>query len=417
MTLVIETGQLIDGRGGSPLQDAIVVVGERTITYAGPKEGTEIPHDSVRIHAETLMPGMIDAHVHLGGSGAANMELERLKESIGLSAYRSYANAKRSLEAGFTSLRDMGGRQWVDVALRDAIDQGWLDGPRLKVCGQNIATTGSHGDTYIAPDIAAVDGTSFYGLVIADSPAEVQAAARLQVKNGVDVIKIIASGGVLSDGDDLFAPQMTLEEMEAAFRVARWAGKRTAAHAHGGEGLRTAVIAGVDSIEHGTYLTNETADLMAERGVYYVPTLTALYRILQHGIEAGIPQYAVEKAMEAQEVHFQSFDLARAAGVNVAMGTDAATPFNRHGDNAVELQLMTEGGMTPMEAIVAATRTAAETLGLADSVGTVESGKLADLLVVSGDPLDDICVLQDREKVEMVIKEGKIVTDRREVKR
>jgi imidazolonepropionase-like amidohydrolase len=376
----------------------------------------QIPPEATFIQAQTLMPGLIDAHVHLGGSGEANMELERLKESIGLSAFRSYANAKKSLEAGFTSLRDMGGRQFVDVALRQAIDQGWLEGPRLKVCGQNIATTGSHGDTYIAPDIITMDGTSLFGLIIADSPDEVRKAARIQVKNGVDVVKVVATGGVLSDGDEVYASQMTLEEMEAAFQVARWAGKKTAAHAHGGDGLKTAILAGVDSIEHGTFLTMELVELMLEHSVYYVPTLTALHRILQHGVEAGIPEYAVEKAKQAEEVHFESFDQAHRAGVKIAMGTDAATPFNRHGENALELQLMVEAGMTPMEAIIAATRTGAEVLGLADQVGTVETGKLADLLLVVGDPLADISLLQDEQKIEVVIKGGRVVVDRRREK-
>jgi imidazolonepropionase-like amidohydrolase len=416
MILAIKADQLIDARGSLPLKDALVIIEGERISQMGRAGEVQIPPEATFIQAQTLMPGLIDAHVHLGGSGEANMELERLKESIGLSAFRSYANAKKSLEAGFTSLRDMGGRQFVDVALRQAIDQGWLEGPRLKVCGQNICTTGSHGDTYIAPDIITMDGTSLFGLIIADSPDEVRKAARIQVKNGVDVVKVVATGGVLSDGDEVYASQMTLEEMEAAFQVARWAGKKTAAHAHGGDGLKTAILAGVNSIEHGTFLTMELVELMLEHGVYYVPTLTALHRILQHGVEAGIPEYAVEKAKQAEEVHFESFDQAHRAGVKIAMGTDAATPFNRHGENALELQLMVKAGMTPMEAIVAATRTGAEVLGLADEVGTVETGKLADLLLVAGDPLADISLLQDEQKIEVVIKGGRVVVDRRREK-
>jgi imidazolonepropionase-like amidohydrolase len=413
MTLAIKADQLIDACGNSLLKDAVVVVEGEKIGQVGQAAEVQIPPDATLIQAQTVMPGLIDAHVHLGGSGEPNMELRRLKESIGLSAFQSYANAKKSLEAGFTSLRDAGGRQFVDVALRQAIDQGWLEGPRLKVCGQCICTTGSHGDGYLSPDITTVDGASFFGLMIADSPDEIRKAARIQVKNGVDVIKVVATGGVLSHGDEVYAPQMTLEEMKAAFQVARWAGKRTAAHAHGGDGLRTAILAGVDSIEHGTFLTPELVELLVEHDVYYVPTLTALHCILEHGVEGGIPTYAVEKAKQAQEVHFQSFELAHRGGVRIAMGTDAATPFNRHGENALELQLMVEAGMTPMEAIVASTRTGAEALGLADRVGTVEPGKLADLLMVADDPIADISVLQDKQKIEGVIKGGQIVVDRR----
>jgi len=413
MTLAIKADYLIDARGDLPLKDAMVIIKGEKIGWVGRAGEVQIPPEATLIQARTVMPGLIDAHVHLGGSGEANMELGRLKESIGLSAFRSYANAKKSLEAGFTSLRDAGGRQFVDVALRQAIDQGWLEGPRLKVCGQGICTTGSHGDGYLAPDITTVDGASFFGLMIADSPDEIRKAARIQVKNGVDVVKVVATGGVLSHGDEVCAPQMTLEEMKAAFQMARWAGKRTAAHAHGGDGLKTAILAGVDSIEHGTFLTAELVELMLEHGVYYVPTLIALHRILQHGVEAGIPEYAVEKAKQAQEVHFQSFDLAHRAGVKIAMGTDAATPFNRHGENALELQLMVGAGMTPMEAIVASTRTGAKVLGLADQVGTVEAGKLADLLVVASNPLTDVSILQDKQKIEVVIKGGRIVVDRR----
>jgi imidazolonepropionase-like amidohydrolase len=417
MTLAIQADQMIDARSALPLKDVVVIVEGEKIGWVGKSGEVQIPPGTPLIKAKTVMPGLIDAHVHLGGSSGPNMELERLKESIGLSAFRSYAHAKKSLEAGFTSLRDAGGRQFVDVALRQAIDQGWLEGPRLKVCGQGICTTGSHGDGYLAPDITTVDGTSFFGLAIANSPDEVREAARIQVKNGVDVVKVVATGGVLSHGDEVCAPQMTLEEMEAAFQVARWAGKRTAAHAHGGEGLKMAILAGVNSVEHGTFLTDEQVELMLERGVYYVPTLTALHRILQYGVEAGIPEYAVEKAKQAHEVHFQSFDLAHRAGVKTAMGTDAATPFNRHGENALELQLMVEAGMTPMEAIVAATRTGAEVLGLGDQVGTVETGKLADLLIVAGDPLADISVLQDEQKIEVIIKGGRVVIDRGKEKR
>jgi imidazolonepropionase-like amidohydrolase len=417
MSLVIRANQVIDGCGGQPLKDAVVILEGERICAIGRAGEVVVPQGTPVIQAQTVMPGLIDAHVHLNGCGEPNMELRRLKESVGLSAFRSYAHAKKSLEAGFTSLRDAGGREFVDVALRQSIAEGWVTGPRLKVCGQGICTTGSHGDGYIAPDISTTDGTSFFGLMIANSPEEVRRAARIQVKNGVDVVKIVATGGVLSHGDEVCAPQMTLEEMKAAFQVARWTGKRTAAHAHGGEGLKMAILAGVNSIEHGTFLTDEVVELMVERDVYLVPTLTALHCILQHGVEAGIPDYAVEKAKQAQEVAFRSFELALWTGVKIAMGTDAATPFNRHGDNAQELSLMVQGGMNPMGAIVAATRTGAEVLGVADLVGTVETGKLADLLIVSGDPLEDIRILADREKIELVIKDGQIVADRRQGKR
>lgn len=416
MTILLHAQQLIDGRVEQPITDAAVIIDGTAVVYSGPWSEASVPEGQVPIETQTLMPGMIDAHVHLGGSGAPNMELERLKESIGMSALRSYANAKTSLEAGFTSLRDMGGRQFVDVALRDAIDRGWLRGPRLKVCGQNIATIGSHGDTYIAPDIVTVDGTSFFGLILANSPDEVRRAARTQAKNGVDVIKIVASGGVLSDGDEVCAPQMTLEEMQAAVQVARWTGKRTAAHAHGGEGLKLAVMAGVESIEHGTFLTEELVDLMVEHGVYLVPTLTALHRILEHGVEAGIPAYAVEKAKQAKDVQLRSLQLARSAGVKIAMGTDAATPFNRHGENALELELLVQAGITPMESIMAATRVASEAIGMTDHVGTIQPGKLADLLAVSGDPLADISILQDKNRIQLVVKGGDVVVDRRGAK-
>lgn len=325
----------------------------------------------------TLIPGLIDTHIHMT-MGADPDPWVRMNETDALIALRAAKNARTTLQAGFTTIRDLGAKNYIDLALRDAIRQGVTLGPSMLVAGKCICMTGGHG--------------WMMGREV-DSPDEARKAAREQLKAGVDVIKIMATGGVMTPGVEPGAQQLNRDEMAAAISEAVKAGKKTATHAQGRTGIMEAVLAGIHSIEHGFYLDEALCAEMVARGVYLVPTLVAPYWIVEKGVSAGIPVWAVEKAKGSQEAHLKSFELAVKCGVKIAMGTDAGTPFNQHGRNAFELELMTRAGFTPRQAIDATTTAAADLLGLTDR-GEITTGKRADLVLVKGDPLQDIRLLQ-----------------------
>jgi len=325
----------------------------------------------------TLLPGLIDAHIHITLPADAN-PMEGLNEPDALIALRAAQNAKSTLAAGFTTVRDLGAKNFIDLALRDAIKTGVTKGPRILAAGKCICMTGGHGWNM--------------GREV-DSPDEARKAAREQLKAGVDVMKIMATGGVMTPGVEPGAQQLTREEMAAAITEAVKAGRKTATHAQGRTGIMEAVLAGIHSVEHGFFLDEELCTEMVKRDVYLVPTLAAPYWIVKKGVEAGIPAWAVEKAKRSQEAHIKSFQLAVRSGVKIAMGTDAGTPFNAHGKNALELELLVNTGLSARQAINAATTAAAELLGLED-IGAIAAGKRADLVLVKGDPLQDVRVLQ-----------------------
>jgi len=407
---VIKNARLIDGTGRDPVTGAAVLIEEDRIAAVGSVGEVAIPEgdrvETIDAAGRTLLPGLIDAHVHITGNGDPDL-LKAMKKTIPYVTLESSVNARKTLEAGFTTIRDAGGEWLIDISLRDAIRDGLVPGPRMLVSGVPLSITGGHGDHFFPPEI------EFRGRRVVDSPDEARKAAREQLRNGADLIKLMATGGVMSEKDLPTSRGMTIAEMEAAIEEAHNVGKKTLAHAQGANGIRNAILAGVDSIEHGFYLTDEIIDLMLERGVFLVPTLVAVHQILANGEKMGIPEYGVRKAREHAEAHKKSFQRALKAGVKIAMGTDAATPFNYHGRNALELELMVEAGMTPAQALQAATRMGAELLGLADKIGTVEPGKLADLILVDGDPLADIRLLQDTERIKLVIKGGRTAVDRR----
>jgi imidazolonepropionase-like amidohydrolase len=290
----------------------------------------------------------------------------------------------------------MGGRAGIDLALRDAINSGIIVGPRILASGHLICMTGGHGWPL---------GRE------ADGPDEVRKAAREQLKAGADLVKFMSTGGILTPGVTPGSPQLTEEELRAGIEEAHKAGKKTATHAMGTEGILNALKAGIDSIEHGVYLNEEAVELMLQRNVTLVPTLSPLHHIYSRGREAGIPEYAVKKTETVRPHHLRSLEMAKSAGVHIVMGTDAGTPFNFHGENLMELYLLTQHGFTPMEALIASTSSAAKALGLHDSLGTVEERKEADLVLVKGSPLDDIGVLTDPQSVVMVVRSGKVVKD------
>ncbi|MBN2334520.1 amidohydrolase family protein, partial [Candidatus Bathyarchaeota archaeon] len=293
------------------------------------------------------------------------------------------------------------------LSLKKAVETGVVRGPRIVAAGKVISMTGGHADFHLA------GGVSYTGMSrIADGVADCRKAAREQLRDGADFVKICSSGGVMSPTDPVDTPQFTREEIEAIVYEAACVGRIVASHAHGATGIKNAVLSGVKTIEHGSLVDDEAVKMMAERGCFHVPTLVAGWNIVEKGTEAGIPAYAVEKAKEiAYEVR-KGVMRSRGGGVKVAMGTDAGTPFNRHGENAQEIIHLVEAGFKPMEAIVAATKTGSECVGLGDRIGTIEPGKLADLIVVEGDPLKDIRVLGDKANIRLVVKGGAVEVDR-----
>jgi imidazolonepropionase-like amidohydrolase len=305
-------------------------------------------------------------------------------------ALRGSSNARTLLEYGFTTVRNCGSSHGVDLALRAAIERGYVRGPRLLAAGACVTMTGGHG-WMMGREVNGAD--------------EARKAAREQLKAGVDLIKIMATGGVMTPGVEPGSAQLTVEEMRAAVEEAHKAGRKTATHAQGTQGIKNAILAGLDSIEHGIFLDEEVVGMMVERGVALVPTLAAPYHIVRGGTEAGIPEYAVEKSKRVIDAHNASFKLALKAGVTIAMGTDCGTPLNQPGLNALELELMVKAGMTPLEALVASTSVAAKVCDR-PQLGALSKGLLADILVVDGNVSQDVTLLQKKGNVKLVVKDG-----------
>jgi len=374
----------------------VLIQGGR-IAAVGPDRDMSVPRSAEvpDVRGMTVLPGLIDCHVHLCLGAEADVVHAIEREAPALTTLKASRFARQTLEAGFTTVRDVGCRDHSIFALKQAIADGVLPGPRIVAAGLAICMTGGH--------------ARFIGRQ-ADGPVEVMTAVREQLAAGAEVIKFIASGGVLTPGTSPECAQMTPEELAAGMAEARRAGCRIAAHAHGADGMKNAIKAGTHSIEHATLMDDEAAGLMREYGVFMVPTLSALATTAACGLSCGIPESAFIKAKSMQARHEGSFKKAARAGINVALGTDAGTPFNYHGDNAQELERMVALGMAPMEALMAATSAAATLLGLARTLGTIESGKDADLLVIDGNPLKRIAILRDRDKLHGVMQGGRFVS-------
>jgi imidazolonepropionase-like amidohydrolase len=404
---LIHDGTLIDCVSTQPQYHKSVLISGRQIEAVGPAGSISVPDDTQYVDARgrTILPGLIDTHLHIAGNGDPNL-LRRMKKTVPYQAIEATLNARALLEAGFTSVRDAGAGFLLAISLRDAINDGLMPGPRIHASGQGLSITGGHGDNFFPPEV------QFAGRHVVDSPDEARKAAREQLRAGADCIKVCATGGVMSEKDEPTSRGMTVEEMRAAIDEAHNVGAKTLSHAQGTQGIKNAILAGVDSIDHGFYLDGEAMQMMIDRNVFLVPTLAAVHHIVVNGERMGIPEYGVRKAKAARDAHVESFRRAVAAGVKVAMGTDAATPFNFHGKNALELELMCQAGMTPGQALLSTTRLAAELLGAVDKVGTIEPGKLADVVLVGGDPLADIRVLQSPEQIQLVIKDGTVVLNR-----
>ena len=405
MTLKIKAGRLIDGTG-EVLENKEILIEGNYITQVADRVEAPESAQVLDYSSLTVMPGLVDAHLHITMTGDPDL-LKNLRRGVPYTTLEAAHLAKRTLEAGITAIRDAGAGFNTALGLKRAVKDGLHPGPRMVVSGRGLSITGGHGD----PANGWPPEIEFSGRRPVDSPDEARRAARQELAWGSDCIKMSATGGVMSMGTDHTVRGLTEEEMRAAIEEARNRKKRTLAHAQGTEGIKNAIRAGIDSIEHGFWLDDEAIDMMLERDVYLVPTLAAVYRILEAGTEKGVPPHAVEKARVGQEAHLESFARALKRGVKIAMGTDAGTPFNRHGENPFELELMVKAGMTSMQAIVASTAQGAEILDL--KAGVVREGYLADLLAVEGSPAEDVTCLQERDRIKAVMLGGEIKVERR----
>jgi imidazolonepropionase-like amidohydrolase len=396
VVIAIHQVRLIDGTGQA-IEPATVIVRDTKIHAAGLSRTIAIPRGAARINGRglTLLPGLIDCHVHLCWRGEADVVKATEQETAIETLLKASRSAAHTLEAGVTTVRDVGSRDHSIFALKKAIDKGLTPGPRIIGAGLAICMIGGHLRRVIAQEVEGVE--------------QVHKVVREQLDAGAEVIKVIASGGVLTPGTSPDQAQMTLEELRAAVDEAKQAGRKVAAHAHGASGMKNAIRAGVHSIEHATLMDEEAAGLFEQHGVYMVPTLSALATTGACRRGCGIPDDALDKAKAMTKRHQTSFRQAHRRGLLIAMGTDAGTPFNYHGDNAQELERMVAYGMSPMEAMLASTSAAARLIGIADQVGTIARGKEADLLLVQGNPLRNIGILRDRTRIVGVMQAGRFV--------
>jgi imidazolonepropionase-like amidohydrolase len=392
----IRAAHLVDVKNGTVLEKPVILVEGERIKAAGP--GLAIPKEAALIDlgTATLLPGLIDCHTHLTFEPGPYYE-DLFRKSPIDAAVLCHIQARRTLEAGFTTVRDVGSEEFIDVALRNAVNTGLVAGPRIQAATLAVGATGGHNDlTGFSPYL---DFKGFSG--IADGVEEIRKLVRFEVKNGADLIKMMATAGVLSEEESVGAPQYSLEEMKACVEeAARW-GKKVAAHAHGAEGIKMAVRAGVASIEHGSLLDEEGIRLMKERGTYLVADIYNHEYILEAYSRMGYPARLIEKEKQIGELQRENFRRAVLAGVKTAFGTDAGV--YPHGQNAKQFAFMVKFGMTPLQAIRAATVEAAELLGWSDRVGAVAAGNYADIIAVAGDPLRDVTEL---ERVTFVMKGG-----------
>jgi imidazolonepropionase-like amidohydrolase len=399
-TYALKAARLFDATSNSLAQPGVIVVSGNKIQSVG----TSVPTGAtvVDLGDATLLPGFIDAHTHLTmdfNPDYNGSRLAGLNRTIPESAIRSTVNARKTLMAGFTTVRDVGSENFLDIGLRNAINAGVVPGPRMLVAVHAIGGTGGHCD----------DGQGFrFGLLnhesgpedgVVDSPDQARFAVRFNIKYGADVIKTCPTGGVLSPTDDVDAPQLSQAEMDVIVSTAHDLRRKAAAHAHGAEGGKRAIRAGIDSIEHGTFLDDEALRMMREHGTYLVPTLSVRSGIAESKFPPLV-QHKADVAIRAQDAMMRR---ALAMGVKIALGTDAAV--YPHGNNALEFVLMANDGMTPAQSLLAGTSVAADLLGLRNKIGTLEPGKLADIVAVPGNPLEDIKVTQS---VFFVMKEGTI---------
>ncbi|MCY1510880.1 hypothetical protein D9M68_452700 [compost metagenome] len=384
-------GQVFDGKGGLLPKHGVLVEGQRVARVAPAGEFSGYAGATVRTEGMTLMPSLADCHVHLVYTGSADPNAHLSKQGPAQITLTALENAQASLRGGVTAVRDCGGKDYLEFGVRDAIARGVFPGPTIRASGRIICMTGGHGNRIGR---------------VADGCEDVIKAVREQVHAGCDLVKIMATGGVMTPGVSPMDAHYSAEEMKAGVHEAKRFRKSTASHAQGTLGILNAVRAGIDSIEHGIFMDDDCLREMLEAETYLVPTIAAVRNIIANA-DNGIPAYAVEKARAVEQRHRESFQMYYKAGGRIAMGTDAGTPFNLHGENAMELAYMVEFGMTPMDALIAGTSRGHDLMGL-DRHGVIAEGNMADLLLVRGDPTEDILKAADKRFHVAVMRQGEL---------
>jgi len=404
---LIHNGTLIDGTGKPPVSDAAILIRDDVIEYVGPEDSLKLSGVKIRkVDADGgfLLPGFIDSHLHLMANGF-HME-DTMYNPLSLFFYKGVENMRRTVNAGVTTVRDGG---LADYGVKMAVEKGLITGPRMQISVTPLSITGGHFDFWLKSGFDMKISYPGFPDSICDGIEDVRRKVREIMRAGAEVIKVMATGGVISANDSPEHPQFSKEEFKVIIDEARTRGLKTMAHAHGAEGIKNAVEAGIDSVEHGTYLDREAIDMILEREVYLVPTLIT-QQFNKIAAESGsIPEYGVDDAIRIADIHKKNMEKAYKAGVTLLMGTDCGVI--EHGVNLQELGFLCEIGMTPMEAIMSATKVAAECLGWQDKIGTLEAGKLADIVISKTDPLSDINSLGNPDNIRMVLKEGKIIKD------
>jgi len=396
MYKILTNATLIDGTGQKPVDQAALLIKGDRIEAAGVKNDIPVPDGAqvIDVRGKYLIPGLIDTHIHMDLHGMADTFQENLVEDK-LRTLRTAREMEDTLRAGFTTIRNLGSVNYIDFAVKAGIEQGLIKGPRILTSGRAISMTCS-GTEYFA---------GFYRL--ADGPHECRKAAREQLKQGADLLKVMATGAIMNPGGVPGAPQLDVDEIEAVVDEGVKLGKHTAAHAHGAQGIINAVLAGVRTIEHGTMADNEAITMMADKGVFLVPTLMVHECWIKNQKEQDLPEFMFKKSQAIKKLGREVLHKAIAAGVRIAMGTDAGTNFNYHGHNSSEIIAYVEKGfMTPMQALQSATQTAAAAIDMDNQLGTLEKGKFADCLVLENNPLEDITGLAEPDNIKMVIKAG-----------
>ncbi len=409
---LIHNGAVIDGNGGPPISNGAVLVEDNRIVAVDRAGRIGQPDGAALIDARggTIMPGLIDTHVHVMFEQIDILRM--LNTPFSLRFYNAAKHLRATLEAGITSVRDAGG---ADLGVKTAVEQGLISGPRMQISTAVLSITGGHGDSWTVSGADPQLFPAYPGMPsgICDGPEGVRKKVREVLRAGADVVKVCSTGGVLSPVDHPHYTQFSPEELAIMVQEAGYRGAYVMAHAQGTEGIKNAIRAGIRSIEHGMFLDDEAIDLMLKHGTFLVPTLVAPLGVIEQAEQKGtMPEYGLRKARETLEAHQESISRAIAAGARTAMGTDAAVV--PHGSNLRELGLMVRSGMTPMQAIVSSTKIAAECMRWDDRLGTLAAGKLADIVIVDGDPLADIRILERRERIVLVMKDGRVDVDRRE---
>lgn len=404
---IVQNGTLIDGTGAAPMPNTAVSIVDNKIHHIGTAGAVTLPMGKAEVinaKGGYILPGLIDTHVHI------MMEIDDFQKTMAMpfsmNFYKAIHHMRRTLDAGITSVRDAGG---ADLGVKQSVDQGLIEGPRMQISITVLSITGGHGDGWLPSGMVRDIFASYPGNPdgICDGVEGVRKKVREVLRAGAEIIKICSTGGVFSPTDHPEFTQFSPEELAVIVAEGKARrGVKVMAHAQGSEGIKNAVRAGIHSIEHGIYLDDEAIDLMLEHGTYVVPTLLAPVAVLEMAQSKNLPEYAVRKAQEVIEIHRDSIAKAHERGVRIAMGTDAGVM--PHGTNLRELGLMVDIGMSPMEAIVATTKTAAECLGWQDRVGTLEVNKLADVIVTKTNPLEDIRSLENPDNIVLVMKDGKV---------